>query len=243
MTTQSKTKFIIFGQGRSGSDLLRSLINSHPDIYCDIELFNPAMLKKDHPVFRYVIQTLPLWYVQKRKQKYADKSYGFKLFLWQLKQAESVTKKLSEAGWKIIHIQRMNVVKQAFSAQIGVLTHRYQRTSNTPIPEEVYKIDVKDLVGSVKFRIQQLQLENKVVETLDHFKVVYEDDLKDENNWNDTMKKVFQYLEQEPVIVQSSLLVTDARNDSERIENFDEIIQYLQNNGFEEQVKNYFRML
>lgn len=239
----SKTKFIIFGQGRSGSDLLRSLINSHPDIYCDIELFNPTMLKKDHPIYRYVIQTFPLWYVQKRKKRYADKSYGFKLFLWQLKHAESVTKKLSEGGWKIIHIQRMNVVKQAFSAQIGVITRRYQRTSNTPIPDEVYKIDIKDLVGSVKFRMQQLQLENKVVENLDHVKVVYEDDLKDENNWNDTMKKVFQYLEQEPVTVQSSLLVTDTRPDSERIENFDEIIQYLQNNGFEEQVKNYFRML
>ncbi len=35
----TKSKFIIFGQGRSGSTLLMELLDSHPEIKCDSELF------------------------------------------------------------------------------------------------------------------------------------------------------------------------------------------------------------
>ncbi|HBE17486.1 MAG TPA: hypothetical protein DEG17_03890 [Cyanobacteria bacterium UBA11149] len=31
-------KFVIFGQGRTGSTLLYSLLNSHPQIHCDEEI-------------------------------------------------------------------------------------------------------------------------------------------------------------------------------------------------------------
>ncbi len=34
------TKFVIYGQSRSGSTLLVELINTHPDVQCDGELFN-----------------------------------------------------------------------------------------------------------------------------------------------------------------------------------------------------------
>lgn len=34
-------RFVIFGEGRTGSDLLANLLNSHPRIVCDLELLGP----------------------------------------------------------------------------------------------------------------------------------------------------------------------------------------------------------
>ncbi|MDY7015394.1 MAG: hypothetical protein SVX43_17715, partial [Cyanobacteriota bacterium] len=44
--TSQKEKFVLFCHHRSGSTLLANLLNVHPQIYCDRELFLPFIEKK-----------------------------------------------------------------------------------------------------------------------------------------------------------------------------------------------------
>ena len=56
-----KNNFIIFGQGRSGSNLLRTLLNSHPQIYCDIEIFNHNLFTTFHDEHYFQHHADPVW--------------------------------------------------------------------------------------------------------------------------------------------------------------------------------------
>lgn len=239
----NKTKFIIFGQGRSGSDLLRSLLNSHPQVFCDVELFNPKTYQTQKPFKRFLIKTFPFWHVQNTRKQYQDKIFGFKLFFWHVTDVGQLINKLYKNGWKIIHIRRKNVLKQVFSAEIGKITQTYHRTNDNPLPHETYHINPERLANAIYRRVSMLQKEIEVVSEIEHFKVVYEVDLINENIWNNTTKGIFQFLGAEHFEVKSQLLITDPRPDSERIENFDEIIDYLNKKGYKEIVDNYYQSL
>jgi LPS sulfotransferase NodH len=239
----AEKNFVIFGQGRSGSNLLRSLLNSHPLVYCDIELFNPKTYQTEKPLSRLLMKTFPLWYIQNAMKKHPDKIYGFKLFFWHVTDAGLLITRLYKKGWKIIHIRRKSVLKQAFSAEIGKLTKQYHRTNDTPLPAETYHINPERIAAGISRRVSMMQKEIELVSKIEHLQVVYEEDLQDEKKWNKTTGNLFQYLGIEPFEVKSYLLITDPRPDTERIENFDEIIEYLNKNGFDEIVENYFHWL
>ncbi len=49
------SKFIIFGQGRSGSTLLKQLLDSHPEITCEGELLNVEDKYVTNPLLRKLI--------------------------------------------------------------------------------------------------------------------------------------------------------------------------------------------
>jgi LPS sulfotransferase NodH len=240
---QEKQNFIIFGHGRSGSNLLRSLLNSHPEIDCIDEPFNPIVLKNKKKWIRLLIVNFPVLYVRLLSTKYPDKYFGFKLFSWHLKNANSIPEKLEKLGWKVIYISRKNILKQAFSKLIGKQNKLYVRTNELISIDEVFDIPVKDVVNQIK-RIQKLLIqESEALENVNHLHIIYEDDLKNMDQWDTTSTKVFHKLGLEPVKTVSKTFVTDSRTDKERIANFDEIIDHLNKNGFSEQVKEYYEYL
>lgn len=240
---QEKQNFIIFGHGRSGSNLLRSLLNSHPEIDCIDEPFNPIVLKNKKKWIRLLIVNFPVLYVRLLSTKYPDKYFGFKLFSWHLKNANAIPEKLEKLGWKVIYISRKNILKQAFSKLIGKQNKLYVRTNELISIDEVFDIPVKDVVNQIK-RIQKLLIqESEALEYVNHLHIIYEDDLKNMDQWDTTSTKVFHKLGLEPVKTVSKTFVTDSRTDKERIANFDEIIDHLNKNGFSEQVKEYYEYL
>lgn len=238
---EQTTNFVIFGQGRSGSNLLRTLLNSHPLIHCDNELFNPRRLAAEKPLNRLLIKLMPIKHIEKMQARSNAEIYGFKLFGFHHKNAGKLLHQLYAQGWKIIYIQRKNVLKQVFSGIIGIRTQKYLRTENTPAPAETYHIPCEQVVNAYKYRNKMLLTEKHVVSSLEHCSVIYEEHLQEAYMWPETAARIFHFLDIDPVEVSTSVLKTDPRPDYERIENFGEIIHHLNENGYPHIVRDYYK--
>jgi len=240
----AENNFVIFGQGRSGSNLLRTLLNSHPQIHCDNELFNPGRLAQKSKNERFMIRAFPMYYIRNMQKRADADIYGFKLFLFHHKNAGSIVKKLYRQSWKVIHIQRKNILKQTLSGIIGAQTQKYIRKDETSSPFEIYHIECEQVINTLKYRQKHLASEYKIVSGIGNYcSVIYEDDLINQDYWHETTGRIFQFLGIEPVEVNSSILITDPRPDSERIDNFDEIIRGLNETGYSKVVEDYYKYL
>ena len=240
---EKKGKFIIFGRGRSGSNLLRSLLNSHPDVFCDPEIFNEAYPKMKFFAFKWLITSLPFVYLYYKKSQIVMDYYGFKLHYYQFSNIKDKLRVLSKRNWKIIHLQRKNIIKEAFSWIIARQTEKWVRTSQQPDPTEKYHVNVEMFLERVAKSIQSEQAENEILDSVDHIKVIYEEELLNAEDWGATCAKIFKYIGTDPVPVSSNTRITDPRPDAERIENFQEIVNALNTAGYEELVDEYFNML
>ncbi len=237
---KEKSKFIIFGQGRSGSNLLRNLLNTHPDIYCDVEILSKQKLSTEKWVKRYLKQKFPGYYLEYKNFRYKENIYGMKLFYHHLTNHEKVLNQLINHHWKIIHIYRKNTLKQAVSWMIAKMDGTWiNRDGKKTTNEKIYRIDPAELLRIVENRLKKMEQELQLMEKFENIKIVYEEDLYFSSEWQRTMARVFEYLNTYPVEVKSNTLKTDSRTDAERIENFGEIMDYLNQNGYDYLVKQY----
>ena len=103
------TKFIIYGQSRSGSTLLVELIGANPPTHCDGELFGRgSMADITNPLRRYIYTSLPVLYMYQRQHLFKDQVYGFKLLFYQIRYTRYWLRLLHALGWKLIHLRRRN---------------------------------------------------------------------------------------------------------------------------------------
>jgi len=229
---KKKTKFIIFGQGRSGSNLLVDLLNSHPDVYCDRELLNKNRLRRKYKFIKPLIYAFPYKYITCHLHKHPEKTYGFKLMYHQIRKCHGFLTKLSDDYWKIIHIQRKDTLKQAFSGIIARKRGSYVRKAGAEFDRAKIYINPQEVVKSLKSRIRALKYELEALQGLEYLDVVYENDLAESNLWSKSTERIFNFLDVDTVEVRTSMLRTDERPYEERISNYQEILAYLKNNGF-----------
>lgn len=129
--SRKESKFLIFSQGRTGSNLLASLINSNPDVHCDNEIFNRTLMPSSNKILQYIILRLPLLYTLLKRKRSKAISYGFKLSYYQLRNTEKTINDLHSKGWKVIYLQRRNIIKQSISWIIASETKKWLRTKGT----------------------------------------------------------------------------------------------------------------
>jgi len=126
---------------------------------------------------------------------------------------------------------------------VAAQTDKWVRTTQQPNPTEKYHIDVEMFLERVTKSIQSEQVEVEILDSVDHIKVIYEKELLNTDDWEKTCSRIFKYLGTYPVAVSSRSQITDPRSDSERIDNFDEIMDALKIEGFTELVDDYFNIL
>ncbi len=229
---KQKTNFIVFGQGRSGSNLLVDLLNSHPAIHCDMELLNKNQLARKNKIFRSFVYNFPYHYIKRKMKRSSSKLYGFKLMYHQLENHEKIRPKLFNENWKIIHIQRKDIFAQTLSTLIAKKTGKYIRKHQDVVDNIVLRIEPQSVAEDISLRLRAMKYELEVLIGLNYFDVVYENDLADSNSWNESMEGVFKYLGVPPIKVSATTLKTDNRTNEERISNYSEILEYLNNHGF-----------
>ena len=143
---EKKTRFIIFGQARSGSTLLVDLLNSHPDIHCDSEIFNKTFWRGWER--RYLLPVVRRWpapYLNFKAARCRLPAYGFKLILKHIKDPRHVLPQMSASGWRILSLQRRDVFTQAISNAAVNKTHHYRRFEG----QEVNEPDITFSPGNV----------------------------------------------------------------------------------------------
>ena len=229
---KQKKKFIIFGQSRSGSTLLKVLLNSHPGIHCEGELFNPDDGYVSNPWALRIIRRFPETYINYRKLICKNEIYGFTLFQYHLRNIEWYLNKFEEKGWLLIYIERKNIFLQVLSDLIALKTGYWHRRKKDLPPDYRVKIEPGKVMQGLQKRMRWHQFEDGLLKKVPHVKVIYEEDLQDNGIWDESLQKDFNFLGVKPCHVESNLLKTDPRPLHEIIENYNELAEMLKNTAF-----------
>ncbi|MDX1642340.1 MAG: hypothetical protein R3220_11615 [Balneolaceae bacterium] len=221
---QPEKKFMLFARGRSGSGLLRSLINSHPDIYCDVE------------VYLHRKALFPRHYLNNKSRIAMRKVYGYKAKPRQLerqyKNPEKVLSKFFTDDYKIIYLYRTNIFRQALSGLIGSQRQKWHDKKAGALAGKQFYIDSKELLNSMGVLEQVIEREREMIKDRTFLPVSYEDDLFDERNHQQTLDRVFNFLGVESVPVSTKIVRTTTDNISDFVENHDEVIEAVKNSKY-----------
>lgn len=227
-------KFIVFAQYRSGSTLLSSLLDSHPEVTCEREIFLPFIFLK----FKKVLS--PDLIIKSRLIRCENKNYGFILRLPQLKQIlvkssikpEKYINKLHSDGWKFIHLRRNNPLKQSISNITQLIRGHSHDSDKNPLKRTVVRIEPQRLINTVKWMEETSSKEEKIFEDFDHIKIVYEKHLLHPQFHQETANRIFRFLDIEPVLVSAKLKRISSDNLGEYVENFNEIQEFIKNSEY-----------
>lgn len=211
-------KFILFGQGRSGSTLLIDLLNSHPKISAHKEILNTSSSAGGNVVpFRY-----PYRYVKGIAARCESEVYGYKTKIYQVEghnvKPEIFLDKHVQEGWTIIYLWRENILKQAISGEKAAKTdiwHQRKKDAN----KVKIKLNPSNIIERIKFRKNVLEREKDIIEGINHIEVIYERDLLIKNEHQNVCNKIFERLNLRNKKVSTSL----RKMDRVEIENIGEI--------------------
>ncbi|NJO15200.1 MAG: sulfotransferase [Thioploca sp.] len=216
-------KFVIFGQGRTGSNLVRTLLQSHPQIICRGELFLRYYLK----VF------MPKLFLQGQLAKCpSNKVYGFQLQPVHLSfhqvDSKAFLSYLHNQGWKIIYLKRKNWLHQKISAMIAIRKNKWHYQASDAKTDKSTKIHLNsnDLIKELEKKGLDYTKDKEMLESLPYIEIIYEDDLLTAEQHQSTADKIFAYLNLASAPVKTSLQKTPYKI-SEVIENYEEIATLL----------------
>lgn len=227
-----KTRFIVFGQSRSGSTLLVELLNSHPDICCDGEIFNRLALFPGFKPLQWFFRQNPGLYVRLKTRLAICPVYGFKMFFFQVYHPQPFLRWLVTNNWKIIHVQRENILQQSLSNIVATQTNYWHRRNEESNPNDSIFIDPQKLLKVLNNRILWKNREKKLIQDYEHFTISYEKNLADENNWQPAADDAFEYLGLKTAHVETTLKPTYGKPYASVISNYDELMETVKNSAF-----------
>ena len=150
---QNYRKFIVLTQGRSGSNMLISMLNSHPGIHAKGELFHRLYGRSPEQILTKLYATHPA-HIQ---------AVGFKIFYYHPLD-EPVTRVwdlLAEIDdLHVIHLKRRNLLRLELSKKIAQQTdnwvNRNERESRVAIQQKQVTFTVQELEAEFS-RIHEMQ--------------------------------------------------------------------------------------
>ena len=177
-------KFIIFGVPRSGSTLLVSLIDVHPEIHCEGELWSHRLLFPEH-------------FVDCRVRLNKKDIFGFKLLVTHFERQNVedpnlTISKFYENGFQIISLVRRNLYRAALStlyAEYSGKTHLRQTDKKSFVRKML--VDPETLLQKLDRFDYLSKRHTQSLEGIPHLDISYEDDLMDESCHQNTIDRIF----------------------------------------------------
>lgn len=228
--------FVLFAQGRTGSTLLGSLLNSHPDITFEDEILNIDG--------HYRPYAFPYLYSMGRKKKSGARSYGYHVKIYQLSRDHNVDPKTyirraHADGWKIIYLKRTNLLRHALSnikAERTSTYFHYQGKTDMQGRSATLIVEPEDLIWRMEERETFLRQEADILSGIASLDLEYEKDLIEPHKQQDSCRKIFDFLgmEAQGVEVSSNLKRINQGSLHELISNIDQLRSSLQGTRFED---------
>jgi LPS sulfotransferase NodH len=238
------TKYILLGAARTGSNLLRSLLNSHSRIVAFGELFRDRdRIGWDLPGYfqnkksRWMFQHDPVGFL--RNEVFGDypkriSAVGFKLFFH---HAQSTDRRViwpflrDQTDLKIIHLKRRNLLRTYLSLQRATRTQQWVSRSKTPVDHlPILLDDSRCLRAFQEMRASEQELD-KYFEDSWKLDVVYEDLSGD---YTQEMRRVLDFLDVAHETVMPSVYKQSRQSLSSEILNYAEMKERFQNTPWEE---------
>lgn len=213
-------KFVVFGQGRSGSSLLLDLVGSHPEVYCEAEIFHGGAHSKLISPWRYL---------NSRAALSPRSTYGCQLKIYQMTDDQGIEDvrgfliDMLDAGWKIVFLTRKDLFRKALSLVVAEARGQFLDLKSGKPSLGSMRIDPNRLLEVMRERGAADEEERRVLSGLPHLTVVYEEDLLDGTHHQTTCDRVLAFLGLDPVSVETEFRRTSRDRFRDYVENFDEI--------------------
>lgn len=181
-------RFVVLAQSRSGTRLLQTLLNCHPAVECETTLFDrqlPKLLQPDS-------------YIRKRAGRSDAPCFGFLIHPTHIARlndlvADTWLARLHDEGWRLIHLRRRNLLRQAISWEIARLTDVWHVREGS-YHSASFTFDPEDVVRRTKLRELDRERERLYLAGRPHAKVVYERDLLPPEARQPALNRLFDYL-------------------------------------------------
>lgn len=230
---RDQVRMVIFGQGRSGSTLLESLIASTGHFVKYGELLDVAKGE-----IRY-----PCRYIRGLSRRRGYENIVFHVKVYQLtrdrKRPTDPKKLLGELyndGWKIIYLRRRNKVKHALSNFVVRGRGAYHKLDDKE--EDIHiSIDCNELVHNVTERLKFEDIERDALARVQYHEVVYEDDLEKQDCHQVTVNRILDYVGLENREVATKHRKINTKSLEDLIVNYDEFVACLKAQNWEQYLK------
>jgi LPS sulfotransferase NodH len=218
-------RFVIVTVGRTGSELLVSLLNSHPQIMCDGEILELRQPFPGQLVLRRALRA-----------RLRGQAYGFKLLGRHARQhypydPAPFLRRFYERGFRLIVLERRDRLAQAMSAlrAEGRPAHHRGRDGAQFAP---LRADPEALLAALVLLEQGVAFIRETLQSLPALQLVYEDDLQDPLQQQRTVNRVCDHLGLDAAPVDSELVRIAPTSVVDQVENFDEVAALLSHTRF-----------
>lgn len=236
---------VTFHTGRSGSTVLGDLLNQHPNIFWDAEIYNPARMERISPKIPHFLLHHPKRFLRLRMARAGNKIYGFEMQLTQLKYIDAKLLDYIEQlqGMKFNHfiiLKRKNYLRKILSSVVGQITSQWHQNKNAKPKLIRFELDVDNLLfrGNAKPLLVHLQAEHEHYCTLEKvlsgqrvLQLTYEDDISESPLVG--YQRVCNFLDVGHHEVKIRYGKTNPFKLTEMIINFDEVERTLRGTSFE----------
>jgi LPS sulfotransferase NodH len=214
-------RFVIITAGRTGSELLVSLLDSHPRIMCDSEIL-------------FVRRAFPNQLIGSRAavaRLRGAQAYGFKLLsghigLQDVGAPAEYLRGLHEQGFRLILLERRDLLQQAIS-HVRAAGTRYHYRQADKITYTPTAMDPMAIVATMFVLEEQIAFARSNLNDIPHLTLVYEDDLGEPGQQQRTVERVCRHLGVAPSPVTSDLVKITPRSTEALLDNFDELVTAL----------------
>jgi LPS sulfotransferase NodH len=229
------TKFILLASPRTGSTLLKTLLDSHPDILVFGELFvsfdhidwanwkelrDPAPLLGEFQARSYESVCNHIYTPYARN----GRAVGFKLFYHQARagsQAGLWERLREDREIHVLHLVRRNKLKQLVSQEIAQATHAWDKFKNDQLPPSVTIYLEPTQCEAKLHHLERCRLREKLAfKEHPYLELCYEDLVL---NGGEVLARVLAFLKVPPHPLKSHLCRQSSRPLREVLENYGEL--------------------
>lgn len=163
-------KFLMVGRPRSGTNLLRDLLNQVEGVHCDGEMLHHAVLA-------------PQAFLNRLAGIKRAKVYGSKILTYQIFEVQPIAdvagffEALIADGYTLIHVRR-DTFDQALSLTVAQAANTYHIAANEERQTRTLTIDPDHFAHQIRHNHAVLAYEDRLFSELPHIGVRYEDDLR-----------------------------------------------------------------
>jgi len=219
----AENKFLIISRARSGTSLLRDLLNSHPDINCEAEILASARL-------------FPKTHIHHRVKKHDRPVYGAKILSYQMVQVHGIAepeeffRHFHDQGFKFIHLKR-NTFWQTFSLFKATSTGVFHTDRHKVTKTKAVEVDIPDFIARLRWSDALLQYETAGLKDIDPLDIDYDTELSQPEFFQATAARIFDYLNVSEHPVETTLRKVLPTRPDDVILNFDALVAEIEREG------------
>lgn len=217
--SEPRRKFMIFAQGRTGSTLLTSTLDRHPNIHCDDEIL-------------IVPRAFPRRFIESAARQNPAEAYGFHVKITQLHAWQRIhdiggfLRDMEEDGWQIIYLWRENLLRHVVSNVFAEATGTFH-TDGTRACVRSVRLPLERLAFDIDLRIRLRQAEQAALQGRHAFEIVYERDLLEHNRQKETFTALQELIGVHGIPLEPRLKKMVVAPLPELLSNYDEVSEWI----------------